>query len=158
MSTGNQWQPPGGWQPPPQTQPPPNWPQPGQTTVIVPPGEATDTAGRVQKWIFGQPAIVVLLFVFVGMAGWLGRYVVTTGVPAHLQQIQNGYERINAENNQANAARDAHYTAELREVRAESARREALLREFLKMQPPQGQLGAKAAAAAAADDEGKPGT
>lgn len=47
-------------------------------------------------WLFGQPfnnvLLVALLAVFVGAA-----YLIRNDVPKHLDQIQQGYERISAE-------------------------------------------------------------
>lgn len=156
MSSGQnpQWQPPGGagWQ----QQPPSgqSWP-PSQTFIL--PTNDPDLKSRVTNWMFGQPAIVVLLFIGVGMFGWTGWYVITKGIPAHLTQIQSGYETINTANNLANAERDKRHADDLTAVRAESARREALLREILKTQPEE--VGEKAAAAMAEPpDKRKPGT
>lgn len=155
MSQGNPtWQPPGGgWQQPPSGQ---TWPQmPGQGPVIIQNGDP-DLTSRVTRWMFGQPAVVVLLFCLLIAIGWGARYLIITGIPAHLAQIQAGYERINSDNNEANTKRDERHASELAEVRAEAGRREALVRELLKADPP-----AKAAAAAAMapeKPEGKGGT
>ena len=46
------------------------------------------------KWLFGQPFNnVMLIAIFAGLA-WSGHYCVTIAIPAHLQQIQQGYETI----------------------------------------------------------------
>jgi hypothetical protein len=36
---------------------------------------------------------VLLLAIFVAI-GWIGHYSMTTAIPAHLQQIQQGYESL----------------------------------------------------------------
>lgn len=154
MSTGQppgQWQPPGGWQQQPNQPPSGNWPPPPSQIVIN--GGDPDLKSRVTNWVFGQPAIVVLLFAGVFMFGWSGWYLMTRGIPAHLGQIQDGYERINKANIEARSA-------ELTEVRSEATRRELLLREFLKSRDERDDDPTPVGAAAAApkSDKGKPGT
>jgi len=48
------------------------------------------------KWLSGQPFNNVLVMILISMVGWLGYYSITTAIPAHLKQIQDGYERIEA--------------------------------------------------------------
>lgn len=47
----------------------------------------------VARWLLGQEAIVVVLFMILGVTGWLGHYGLTQAIPSHLQQIQTGYEK-----------------------------------------------------------------
>lgn len=49
----------------------------------------------VADWIAGQPFTNVLLTSILASVGWTAYYSVTTAIPAHLQMIQSGYERIN---------------------------------------------------------------
>jgi hypothetical protein len=45
-------------------------------------------------WVAGQPFNNVLLVAILFCIGWGGYYTVTTGIPSHLQQIQQGYESL----------------------------------------------------------------
>ena len=49
------------------------------------------------EWASGQPFTNVLLVALLGMIGWLGYYSLTVAIPEHLKQIQEGYERIEAD-------------------------------------------------------------
>jgi hypothetical protein len=60
----------------------------------------TDTTKQAQateiavRWLFGQPFNNVLLIAILGAIAWGTRYGVTTAIPAHLKQIQDGYEML----------------------------------------------------------------
>ena len=60
-----------------------------------------DVKRSFSRWLFGQEANTVALFMILGAGAWLGHYGITTGIPAHLKQIQAGYETINSDNNKA---------------------------------------------------------
>lgn len=49
------------------------------------------------EWASGQPFTNVLLAALLSMIAWLGYYSLTVAIPEHLQQIQKGYERIDAD-------------------------------------------------------------
>jgi len=52
--------------------------------------------GQVATWLTGQSFNNVLLLMILA-AIWLGgEYAVKTAIPAHLKQIQNGYETIDS--------------------------------------------------------------
>jgi hypothetical protein len=53
------------------------------------------------KWLFGQEANTIALFLILGGLGWFVYYLLNTGVPAHLQQIHQGYKEINDSNNKS---------------------------------------------------------
>lgn len=59
-------------------------------------GDETKTLKeQVVSWAAGQPFNNVLLIaIFVAIA-WLGHYGLTTAIPKHMEQIQNGYEKLN---------------------------------------------------------------
>lgn len=53
--------------------------------------------GRSEKfwdWLYKQGVSTVLLILIFGALCWFGHYAVTTAIPQHLQQIQDGYEKI----------------------------------------------------------------
>ena len=64
----------------------------GQTTVTVAHPESWQTIGA--KWMAGQRADTVLLFAILAAIVSLGWYGIQYGIPAHLRQIQSGYETI----------------------------------------------------------------
>lgn len=47
-------------------------------------------------WLARQEVNTVMLVLILGSNIWMGYYAMTVGVPAHLSQIQTGYERIEA--------------------------------------------------------------
>lgn len=49
-------------------------------------------------WVAGQPFNNVLLILILGSGLWACHYALTVAVPAHLKQIQEGYERIEESN------------------------------------------------------------
>lgn len=80
------------------------------------------------KWLFGQEAIVVLLFALFGSIVWAGYYLLTTGVPAHLAQIKSmatdlekshREERTEADKRHIDAIRELQTTFEKSEERHE---------------------------------------
>ena len=52
------------------------------------------TTKALLKWASGQPFNNLLLILILGAFAWVSHHVLTVSVPAHLQQIQDGYERI----------------------------------------------------------------
>ena len=67
------------------------------------------------KWIFGQPAYIVILcavLVFIG-------YVALRGFPDALDRVQEGYETINEQNNQTIEKLDERHSEERKELREE---------------------------------------
>ncbi len=70
------------------------------------------------KWLFGQPAYVVLLFSVMAFLG----YGALRGVPDALDRVQTGYEKINEQNNariEKTEQRHSEERAELREERGQ---------------------------------------
>lgn len=49
---------------------------------------------QIISWAAGQPFNNVLLLGILAAIGWIGYYSMTTAIPAHLQQIQRGYESL----------------------------------------------------------------
>ena len=49
---------------------------------------------QIVSWAAGQPFNNVLLLAIFVAIGWIGYYSMTTAIPAHLQQIQRGYESL----------------------------------------------------------------
>ena len=85
MSQGNQpWQPPSGqWQQPPQ----PGWAGQSGPSINILPGDNADIASRASRWVFGQPAIVVMTFLQTSGLGWIVWYPLTTAIPNHDNKI-----------------------------------------------------------------------
>lgn len=54
----------------------------------------SNAADAAVKWLFGQPFNNVLLIAILVSIGWGTHYGVTTAIPAHLKQIQDGYELL----------------------------------------------------------------
>lgn len=54
------------------------------------------------RWLSRQGVVVVLLFALLGGLASFGHYTMTTAVPAHLKQIQDGYERLSKDHKEAN--------------------------------------------------------
>lgn len=50
--------------------------------------------GQAVSWVAGQPFNNVLLLLILAAMSWIGWYGVTTAIPAHLTQIQKGYESL----------------------------------------------------------------
>jgi hypothetical protein len=69
------------------------------------------------RWIFGQPAYIVLLFAILGAVGYGAWY----GFPAAIEKIQSGYERI-----------ESQHAAERKEVRDDNREDRTEMREALK--------------------------
>lgn len=53
-----------------------------------------DAKSAFVKWVFGQEANTVALYLILAALGYGGWWTVTVGVPAHLKMIQDGYERL----------------------------------------------------------------
>lgn len=49
------------------------------------------------SWAMRQGILAVLLLILVGMVGWVGHYAATSGIPSVVKQIQDGYERLDAQ-------------------------------------------------------------
>ena len=79
------------------------------STVTPSEGDDVKTVwGAAARWLFGQEANTVMMFVLVGLLAAGGYYAVTTAIPSHLASIQAGYERIDkAHNQQTTEARTA---------------------------------------------------
>ena len=52
----------------------------------------TGWKGMAVGWLARQESTTVLLFCILGLIGWLSYYTIHAAVPAHLRQIQAGYE------------------------------------------------------------------
>ena len=53
------------------------------------------------KWLFGQEANTVALYLILIALGYGGWWALTVGIPKHLEMIQRGYESINDRNTKA---------------------------------------------------------
>lgn len=49
---------------------------------------------QVVSWAAGQPFNNVLLLAILGAIMWGGWFAMTTAIPSHLRQIQEGYESL----------------------------------------------------------------
>lgn len=56
--------------------------------------ETKSIPSQVLSWAAGQPFNNVLLMAILGAIGWAGYYTVTLAIPAHLKQIQDGYQSL----------------------------------------------------------------
>jgi hypothetical protein len=83
-----------------------------------------DLRTSLVRWLFGQEANTILLFLILGSIAWFAKYCVDTAVPAHLRMIQTGYERV--------ASQHAAEVRDLRESFERTAeRQERLMREIV---------------------------
>lgn len=71
---------------------------------------------QVIAWASGQPFNNVLLSAILGAIGWCGYWAITIAVPAHLKQIQDGYQRIQDENRQLIERMDAQHYDERKQI------------------------------------------
>lgn len=62
--------------------------------------QETSVVNDLVKWATGQTFNNVLLLAILLAIGWGSRYAVTTAIPMHLRQIQDGYETIDQRNRQ----------------------------------------------------------
>ena len=60
----------------------------------MPDDQKQNLTSQVVSWAAGQPFNNVLLMAILFCIGWGGWYTVTTVIPKHLEQIQNGYESL----------------------------------------------------------------
>lgn len=67
---------------------------------------------QIIAWASGQPFNNVLLSAILGAIGWCGYWSISIGVPAHLKQIQDGYERIQSENRELIERMDSQHRDE----------------------------------------------
>jgi hypothetical protein len=49
---------------------------------------------QVINWAAGQPFNNVLLLAIFASIGWIAHFAMNTAIPAHIQQIQKGYESL----------------------------------------------------------------
>jgi len=56
--------------------------------------EKQNLTNQIVAWAAGQPFNNVLLLAILFSIGWSGYYTMTTAIPKHLEQIQNGYESL----------------------------------------------------------------
>ncbi len=66
------------------------------------------TRGMVEK-LLGQEMNTIMLFMILGAFGYAFWWAMTVGVPAHLKQIQDGYERIVSEHSKEIEKTQAHF-------------------------------------------------
>lgn len=65
--------------------------------AIEPTPQTADIKAMGARWLFGQPATTVLLFCILGGGAWFAKYLMDVAVPKHLNQIQQGYEKVQQE-------------------------------------------------------------
>lgn len=53
-----------------------------------------DIKSQVAAWVAGQPFNNVLLLAILGCIIWSGWFAMTTAIPGHLKQIQDGYKSL----------------------------------------------------------------
>lgn len=71
--------------------------RPGDTTTIIHQESLWSLAGRAMDWLLGQQGNTIALFVILGVIAYLGWYAINHAIPAHLSQIQAGYEKIESQ-------------------------------------------------------------
>jgi hypothetical protein len=49
---------------------------------------------QIINWAAGQPFNNVLLLAIFASIGWIAHFAMNTAIPAHIQQIQKGYESL----------------------------------------------------------------
>lgn len=69
------------------------------------------------QWVAGQPFTNVLLVAILSAGGWCGYYAITIAIPAHLQTIQNGYERLDEMNRSERDRIDRQHSTERETIR-----------------------------------------
>jgi ABC-type thiamine transport system substrate-binding protein len=57
-------------------------------------GENQKIIDKFASWLTGQSFNNILLMSILACIMWGGWFAMTTAIPAHLQQIQNGYESL----------------------------------------------------------------
>jgi hypothetical protein len=60
----------------------------------TPPGKNDTVVTQVLNWAAGQPFNNVLLLAIFASICWIAHFAITVAIPKHLQQIQDGYEKI----------------------------------------------------------------
>lgn len=84
----------------------------------------SDLRTTIVRWLFGQEANTILLFLILGAIAWFAKYCVDVAVPAHLRMIQSGYEKV--------ASQHSAEVRDLRETFERTAERhERLMREIV---------------------------
>jgi len=98
-----------------------------------PPNNGDNVKSQAVRWLLGQEATTIILVLILVGLGWFGKYCVDVAIPAHLKQIQVGYELVTSKHNDE--------VKELRETYEKSSERtERLLREIFQEQKSQGRL------------------
>lgn len=60
----------------------------------MPDESKSNLTSQVVAWAAGQPFNNVLLLAILGAIMWGGWFAMTTAIPSHLKQIQQGYESL----------------------------------------------------------------
>ena len=68
------------------------------------------------NWLFGQEANTVALYLILMAIGYGGWWTVTTGIPKHLTQIQEGYQSLDERNSRALEAVQARHSKDIDSV------------------------------------------
>lgn len=108
------------------------------TTTIIQQQESLWTLSRhALDWLLGQQGNTIALFVILGVIGYLGYYAINTAIPAHLTQIQDGYERIEKSQTQQIEAITKQHSHDVEIITSNFEKHEKqsndLLRDFLDM-------------------------
>jgi len=101
--------------------------QHGHSTTVVANESLWSIAGRAIDWLLGQQGNTILLIAILAAIAYLGWYSINHAIPAHLSQIQAGYERI--EKSQTDQIDKVTGAFERRENKSED-----LLRDLLDLQ------------------------
>jgi len=70
----------------------------------------------VLYWVMRQGILAFLIFILIGMVGWVGKYSLETGVPAMIRQVNLQFENQERSHRAERAESEAKTTAQLAKV------------------------------------------
>ena len=78
--------------------------------------DTKDFRSLLFSWLFSQGVSTVMLAAILIAMAYGGNYAMTTGIPAHLKQIQDGYREQGAANKEALREQQASFEKSLKQV------------------------------------------